>query len=244
MDSSLSDVSVANRVIRRDRRGSSSPVVVDATTGSRFVKLCGASQGVLPLVAEMIVGYLAEQLQLAVPARELVEIPAAVPSDDPNDELRDLLSASVGLNLGFALLDGARDLTTPEFERVDVVTAARVLWLDTLVQNLDRTVRNPNLMMRRGTVWLIDHGACLPFQHDWSAVTEQAPQRAYDSTAHVFAWALPVLADVHAECASRISRDVLREAVAPVPDAWLGAEPARRREAYVAFLWKRLASLQ
>lgn len=233
----------AQRVLRRDRRGSSSPVVVETEAGPRFVKLHGASQGVLPLVAEIIVAQLAEAIGLHVPARQLVTLPEDVPSDDVNDELRDLLDASVGLNLGFALLDGARDLTAAEFAQVDLATAARVLWLDALVQNLDRTPRNANLMMRRGTVWCIDHGACLPFQHDWAGVTETHPQRAYDTAGHVFAWAAPVLPDVQAELAPLVTRVRLHAAVAPVPDAWLGADPVRRREAYAAFLWKRLQHL-
>jgi hypothetical protein len=230
----------AQRVLRRDRRGSSSPVVVETEAGPRFVKLHGASQGVLPLVAEIIVAQLAEAIGLRVPSRQLVLLPAAAPCDDVSDELRDLLDASVGLNLGFAVLDGARDLTAAEFPQVDLETAARVLWLDALVQNLDRTPRNANLMMRRGTVWCIDHGACLPFQHDWAGVTETHPQRAYDTASHVFAWAAPVLPDIQAALAPHVTRSLLHAAVAPVPDAWLGADPVRRRAAYAAFLWKRL----
>lgn len=234
------DVVQVNRVLRRDRRGSSSPVVVETDSATLFVKLHGASQGVLPLVAELITAELAEALELHVPARTLVSIPAAVPSDDANDELRDLLDASEGLNLGFALLEGARDLTPAEFAHVDLSTAARVLWLDWLVQNLDRTPRNPNVMVRRGTVWLIDHGACLPFQYDWARVTEAHPQRRYDVNGHLFGWAAPVWGDVHAESARRITREVLHAAADRVPDVWLGSDPPRRRAAYAAFLWKRL----
>lgn len=235
--------SVATRVIRRERKGSSSPVVVETTDGTRFVKLHGASQGTAPLVAEIIVGELAEVLGLSVPARSLVELPPEIPSEDQNDELRDLLDRSVGLNLGFAFLDGGRDLTPSEFASAHLVTAARVLWLDMLVQNLDRTPRNANLMIRRGTVWLIDHGACLPFQHDWSGITESHPGRAYDTDGHVFGWTSPVLSDVHAQCAPMLSREVLQAAVRPVPDTWIGGDATRRREGIVAFLWKRLAAM-
>ncbi|WP_353266579.1 HipA family kinase [Gemmatimonas sp.] len=236
----LSAGPVVTRVVSRERKGSSLPVVADTTEGQWFLKLSGASQGVLPLVAEIIVGALAEAIGLHVPARTLVALPAGVASDDPNDELRDLLDASVGCNLGFELLVNARDLTPPEFARVEVTTAARVLWLDAVVQNLDRTIHNPNLMIRRGTIWCIDHGACLPFHHDWGAVTEQMPHRPYDVPSHLFAWAADLLPDVHAQYAPALSREVLRQAVAAVPDAWLGSDPARRREGYVAFLFKRL----
>lgn len=235
---------VATRVIRRERKGSSSPVVAETTDGPRFVKLHGASQGTAPLAAEIIVGELADAIGLSVPERSFVELPTGIPSDDQNDELRDLLDRSAGTNLGFALLEGGRDLTASEFGSANLVTAARVLWLDILVQNLDRTPRNANLMMRRGTIWLIDHGACLPFQHDWSSITESHPERGYDIEGHVFGWASPVLSDVHAQCAPLLTREVLRAAAQPVPDAWIGGDATRRREGFAAFLWKRLAAME
>lgn len=231
------------RVIRRDRRGSSSPVVVETSHGERFVKLCGASQGTPPLVAELIVGALADLIGLAVPARELIELPADVPSDDRNDELRDLLDASAGTNLAFSFIDGARDLAAPEFDKVDLVTAAHVLWLDALVFNVDRTPRNPNIMVRKGTVWCIDHGACLFWQHDWSSISEATASRVYPIATHLFHWAEPVLREVHAQAAPLLTRDALHAAAATVPDVWLGADPSRRREAHVAVLWKRLHAL-
>lgn len=237
------DHTLVTRVHRRERKGSSSPVVAETTDGMRFVKLHGASQGAAPLVAEIIVGALGDALGLSVPARAVVQLPRDVPSDDQNDELRDLLDASVGMNLGFEWLEGARDLGASEFATANLVVASRVLWLDMLVQNLDRTPRNANLMMRRGTIWLIDHGACLPFQHDWSNVTESHPSRAYDVAGHVFGWAAPVLPDVHAHCTPLITREVLRAAVQPVPEAWIGGDAARRREGVVAYLWKRLAAM-
>lgn len=233
----------ATSVIRRERTGSSSPVVVLSTEGQWFTKLRGAAQGIAPLVSEIIVAELADAIGLSVPARVIVHIPPDIPSDDPNDELRDLLSASAGMNVGFELLEAARNLTHAEYDRVPLDVAASVLWLDMLVQNLDRSPANPNIMVRRGTYWLIDHGAALPFQHDWRAVREDSAQRPYIIANHVFAWAEPVLAAVHESVHGRITRDVLARAVDTVPDE-LFTDPhgdiVRRRAMYVAFLWKRL----
>lgn len=233
----------AARVVRRERSGSSSPVVVTTTDGEWFTKLRGAAQGVAPLVAEIIVAELAEAIGLPVPARVLVTVPADIPSDDANDELRDLLTASVGINVGFALLEAARNLTRAEYERVPLDVAATVLWLDMLVQNLDRSPANPNVMVRRGTYWLIDHGAALPFQHDWSTVREDSAQRPYAIANHVFSWAEPVLAAAHQLVSGRVTREVLERAVHYVPEEYLmgshGGVP-RRRAMYVAYLWKRL----
>ncbi len=232
----------ATRVVRRERSGSSSPIIVESSTGPWFTKLRGAAQGVPPLVAELIVAELADALSLAVPARALIELPSNVPSDDVNDELRDLLDKSVGLNVGFHVLEAARNLTRVEFDRVPLDVAASVLWLDMLVQNLDRTPANPNLMVRRGTYWLIDHGASLSFHHDWGAVHEYSARQPYDLTGHVFGWAAPVLSAAHESLGVRATRALFNHAVSVVPDELLagtGVDVSRRRAAYAAWLWKR-----
>jgi hypothetical protein len=165
-----------------------------------------------------------------------------VPSDDVNDELRDLLDKSTGLNVGFQLLEAARNLTRVEFESVPLDVAASVLWLDMLVQNLDRTPANPNMMVRRGTYWLIDHGAALSFHHDWGAVHEYSARQPYDVRGHVFGWAAPVLAAAHESLGVRATRALFGRAVSVVPDEYLvgtGVEVSRRRAAYAAWLWKR-----
>jgi hypothetical protein len=233
----------AERVVRRERHGSSSPVVVECADGPWFTKLRGAAQGVATLIAELIVAELAEHLSLSTPARVLVKLPADIPSDDANDELRQLLDASVGTNVGFAVLDNARNLERQEAERVPLEVAAAVLWLDMLAQNFDRTPANPNIMVRRGTYWLIDHGATLPFQHDWSSVREESAQRPYNIEKHLFAFAAPVLSLAHDLLAPRIDREALAESISVVPDEFLsvfGGDVARRRAMYSAFLWKRL----
>lgn len=233
----------ASRVLRRDRHGSSSPVVVETTQGQWYTKLRGAAQGIAPLIAELIVASLAEQLALPVPERALIALVKDIPSDDVNDELRDLLDASAGTNVGLSLLEAARNLTSAEYERVPLDVAASVLWLDMLVQNLDRSAANPNIMVRRGTYWLIDHGAALPFQHDWSGVSEASAMRPYNVAGHLFGWAAPILSTVHEQSAPRITRDALIAAVSCVPDEFLmsfGGDTERRRAMYVALLWKRL----
>ena len=233
----------ATNVVRRERNGSSSPVVVETPSGMWFTKLRGAAQGVPTLIAELIVAELAEHLSLSTPARSLVEIPEDIPSADANDELRQLLDASIGTNVGFALLNSARNLERQEADRVPLEVAASVLWLDMLVQNFDRTPANPNIMVRRGTYWLIDHGATLPFQHDWAAVREDSAQRSYNVTGHLFGFAAPVLSLAHDLHSPRITRQAIADSVAVVPDEFLsvfGGDAGRRRAMYAAFLWKRL----
>ena len=234
-------------MLRADRRGSSWPVVVETENGLWFTKMRGAAQGTPALVSEIIVAEIARAIRLLVPAWCVVDLPHGVACDDPNDELRDLLDRSAGENVGFEFLEGARDLQATEAPSLDAGFAARVLWLDAFVQNVDRTPHNPNVMVRRGRYWLIDHGVALTFHHDWAGVTESSPERAYDASRHLFRFAAAALPDVTRELAPLLTRDVIANAVAMVPASLLPAslsegEIVRRRAAYGAFLWKRLGA--
>lgn len=226
-------------------RGSTWPVLVDAGDRKLVVKLRGSAEGLLPLVAEIVVGALAKALGLLVPERFLVEVPAAIESDDPHEELADLLRRSAGFNLGLQWLEGFRDATAADAARINPQLAASIVWLDALVQNPDRTAQNPNLMIKAGQIWLIDHGAALPFHHDWSSVTEQAPREAGTIVSeHLLKVDERALVAADARLGAQLDRETLERALLEVPDVFLRAltdgEPARHRAAYVAYLWKRL----
>jgi hypothetical protein len=228
------------------RRGSSWPVVVRTEAGEFLTKLRGAAQGVMPLIAELIVGELATVLGLPVPERSLIVLDETTPSDDHTDELLDLIARSRGMNLGFRYLHGATDLRNDEHGRVPPEVAATILWLDGLVTNPDRTPQNPNVMLWHRQPWLIDHGAALSFHFDLGRLTEQTPRDApFDWRGHLFAEHAALVARVDVECAARFDRGVLAKAVSVVPDDFLvtafpRVAPADVRGIYAAFLWKRL----
>ena len=216
-------------------------MLAETEVGPRFVKLRGAGQGVPPLVAEIVVARIADAIGLRVPQPVLIELPAAIESANRRDELRDLLDRSVGVNLGFAYLDGATMFVPSDAGRVSADDAAAVVWLDALVMNPDRTARNPNMMWWQGRLWLIDHGAALGFQYSWEDVTESAPTRAFvTGDPHVLQTRVANIADWDEILAARLTRDALESALADVPDAFLSGDAERRRAAYVAYLWKRL----
>ena len=234
----------ARRVIAADRGGSSWPVLIDTEAGVFFTKLRGAAQAPATLVAEIIVGQLADALSLSVPARVLIEVPPDLQSDDRHEELAQLLRFSVGLNLGFEYLSGAQIFQPSDLGRVDPDLASRIVWLDGLVQNPDRSAKNPNLLWSRNRLWLIDHGACLGFHHRWSNVTEASPRaRGWQPSSHVLRSRAIRLTLVDPAITALLDRTVLEAAIDTVPEEFLaktGTTARRRRAAYVAFLWKRL----
>jgi hypothetical protein len=231
-------------VLRADRSGSSWPVLIETEAGIFHTKLRGAAQAPAALAAEIIVGELADRLALSVPARVLIDIPPELPSEDRHDELIQLLRFSVGLNLGFEYLPGARNFVTADVTRVSLDLASRIAWLDGLVQNPDRTARNPNLLWSHDRLILIDHGASLGFQHRWAGLNEESPRaRGWSISSHVLESRATRRAQVDGELAACLNRAALESAVGAVPEEYLGAaegQAARRRAAYAAYLWKRL----
>ncbi|MEU3984274.1 HipA family kinase [Streptomyces sp. NPDC026672] len=241
----------ATRFVAPLRSGGSVPGVVEADDlGTYVVKFTGSAQGRKALVAEVIVGELARALGLRFPELVLVHFDSAIGRDEPHQEVRDLLDASHGLNLGMDYLPGARDLT-PEVARtfpVDPLEAGRIVWLDALTVNVDRTVHSSNLMVwptfgiAPARLWLIDHGAALVFHHRWDA---SAPAKAYDFRHHALGHYGPDVRAADAELAPKVTEELLRGILTEVPDAWLADEPGfatpdEVRAAYVGYLAARV----
>jgi hypothetical protein len=229
------------------REGGSLPGIVEGDDlGTYVCKFRGAGQGVRVLVAEVIVSALATRLGLHTPRLVALELDPELARYEADEEVQDLLNASAGTNLGIDFLPGAFGYEGEASTPADV--AARILWLDAFTANVDRTWRNPNLLLWHDDVWVIDHGASLYFHHAWNnGVTDPARFAAqpWDVADHVFG--------AHAERLARLDAAIglsdhdLAECVAEIPDVWLepvpGAEtPDQLRAAYVAFLSARLAT--
>ncbi|MEU2875808.1 HipA family kinase [Streptomyces sp. NPDC007070] len=243
----------ATRYVEPLHSGGSVPGVVEADDlGTYVVKFTGSAQGRKALVAEVVVGELARALGLRFPELVLVHFDPELAAHEPHQEVRDLLDASPGVNLGMDYLPGARDFTPKAAESfaVDPLEAGRIVWLDALTANVDRTVHSSNLMIwpTLGTVpprlWLIDHGAALVFHHRWDT---SAPDKAYDFRHHALGRYGPDVRAADAELAPRVTPELLRSVLAEVPDAWLADEPGfagpeELRAAYVEYLAARVAA--
>jgi hypothetical protein len=185
---------------------------------------------------------------LPVPERVIVELAASVPTDDRRDELLDVLGASHGQNLGLRYLDKATIVRDDQLHLVSADLAARILWLDGLILNPDRTRTNPNLLIAGRRPWLIDHGATLSFHFDWDAVTEQSPRGpGPNARDHLLAGRAHLTPAIDSSMTERLSRDRLAAALGRVPKSFLaaaypGEDAERVRARYHAFLWKRLGA--
>ncbi|MFF8319805.1 HipA family kinase [Streptomyces bobili] len=236
---------IATRFITPLREGGSLPGLVEADDLAAYVlKFTGAGQGRKTLVAEVVCGELARRLGLRVPRLVTVELDSVLGLGEPEQQVQDLLRSSGGTNLGMAFLSGALGFDPLAFP-VDPAQAGRIVWFDALINNVDRSWRNPNLLMHRGDLWLIDHGATMIWHHNWPSA-EASAARPYDASDHALARFRPDIAAAAAELAPRITADLLDEVTAEIPDAWLTDEPGfdtpdALRRAYAAPLLARAA---
>lgn len=226
------------------REGGSLPGVVEADDDGTYVaKFSGAGQGVAALVAEVLVGELARRLGVRVPELVLAELDPEIARREPDPEIQHLLKASAGTNLGVDFLPGSIGYDGMAW-RPEPAEAARIVWLDAYTANIDRTWRNPNLLIWHRELWAIDHGAALIFQHAWPPVETWASRR-YDLSDHVLLGRAGQLDDaataaLDGELTARITADLLEEVLALVPDGWLGSDPTATRRLYLRYLSARL----
>ncbi|MFE9423877.1 HipA family kinase [Kitasatospora sp. NPDC006697] len=228
------------------REGGSMPGLVAGDDHRLYaLKWSGAAQGRKALVAEVLAGELGRSLGLPVPELVRIELDPVLARSEPEQQIQDQMRASGGVNIGLAFVSGALNFDPLCFE-VPAGLAARVLWFDALIGNVDRSWRNPNLLVADGELVLIDHGASLIFHHSWSGAAGWT-RRPYDAGDHALRrFAGPALAAADAELAERCTPELLAAAAAAVPEEFLLDEPGFEgpdavRAAYVDQLTARLA---
>ena len=240
----------ATRYVTPLREGGSLPAIVEADDdGLYVVKFRGAGQGPRALVAEVIAGEIGRALGLPVPALALVTLDPDIGRTEPDGEIRDLLKASVGLNLGVDYLPGALGYDPAASTPPPAQLAADIVWFDALVLNVDRTPRNPNLLEWHRRLYCIDHGASLYVHHDWAEAPSRAASPFPQIKDHVL---LPVAGEVRAagdRLRAKLTPALLRAVADAVPDAWLPEDPTvggarAQRHAYVEWLSRRLADAE
>jgi hypothetical protein len=232
----------ATRYVTPLREGGSLPGLMEADDlGTYVVKWRAAGQGVQVLVAEVVCGELARALGLPVPALVTVDVAPELAVGEPDFEVQELLQRSAGRNLGLDYLPGALDFEAG-VASVDPALAGRVLWFDALVGNVDRSWRNPNMLFWHGRLQLIDHGAALTFHHHWPGAAA-AVSRPYDASQHALVECEPDVAAADTLLAPRVTRGLLADVLAQVPDDWLeGPSPEEPPDAVRARYVEQLAA--
>jgi hypothetical protein len=241
---SLRTVNVT-RYVTPLREGGSLPAIAEADDGFLYVlKFRGAGQGQKALIAELLGGEIARMLGFKVPEIVFANLDEAFGRTEPDEEIQDLLKASVGLNLALHYLSGAITFD-PTITTTGALLSSQIVWLDCLLMNVDRTARNTNMLTWHKELWLIDHGAALYFHHSWHNWREQALRPFVQVKDHVLLQRATELDLVDAEFRAILTEDRIRAIVSLIPDGWLTGEssfnsPQEYRDAYASFLLTRI----
>ena len=231
----------ATRYVTPLREGGSLPGLVEADDdGLYVVKFRGAGQGLKALVAEVVVGQLAGAVGLPVPELVFVEISPELGRTEPDPEINELITSSAGLNFGVDFLPGALDYSAAQPDGIDGDFASALVWFDALTTNVDRTPRNPNLLVWHGRTWLIDHGAALYQHHAERDLVARAREPFPMIGDHVL---LPLADRIPAadeRLGAALGAAEIERALQLIPDEWLGEDPAADRSAYSEYLFRRL----
>lgn len=227
------------------KEGGSLPAIAEADDGfSYVVKFRGAGQGIKALVAELIGGELARVLGFKVPEIVFANLDSSFGRTEPDEEIQDLLKASIGENLALHYLSGAITYD-PAVTKVNPQTASRLVWLDALITNMDRTARNANMLTWRGELWLIDHGAALYFHHNWTGheTSKKSPFAMIKD--HILLPQASQLEKADEFCKKLVTAEKLREIIQLIPDEWLqdydpAYSPEQVKDIYFDFIWYRI----
>ena len=246
----LIDTVTAREYLQPLREGGSLPAVLDTDDGLYVTKFRGAGQGPRALIAELVVGLVARELGLPVPDLALVDVPEGLADDVQDSEIRELVDASRGTNVGLRYLDGAFNYDARAAgDLVDPALAADVVWLDACLTNPDRTARNPNLLVWDRRPWLIDHGSALYAHHAWATVDDARTRTPFPLIRdHVLLLRADDIDAADRRLAAELTPDRIARIMESVPDALLGDPhalgpfdaPADLRQRYTRYLVERL----
>jgi len=230
------------------REGGSLPAIVKADDDILYVmKFRGAGQGKKALIAELIGGLLAKEIGLKMPELVFMNLDDSFSKTEPDEEIQDLLKFSVGLNLGLHFLSGAITYD-PIVSIADPLSASKVVLLDSIITNIDRTAKNTNLLNWNKELWLIDHGASLYFHHNWKNWESHLERTFPNVKDHVLLERATQLEKAKEEIRLVLNKEKIQEIISLIPEDWLMEESnifstSEMRRAYVSFLMSKLSNI-
>ena len=148
------------------------------------------------------------------------------------------------MNLALDFLPGAFAFDPSVGPAPDAELASSIVWFDAYVTNVDRTVRNTNILVWHKRLWLIDNGASLYFHFAGPDYVARASSPFLEIRSHVLLRPASALHEVDGVLSARPAPNVIQSIVSLIPDAWLDDpaffSPEERRAAYSSYLSARL----
>lgn len=231
------------------REGGSLPAITEADDEFLYVlKFHGAGQGRKALIAELICGELARAIGLKIPEIVFAELDKSYGRTEGDEEIQDLLRASEGLNLGLHYLSGAITYD-PAVNEIDPLLASKIVLLDAIITNVDRTARNTNMLMWHKELWLIDHGAALYFHHSWDNWEAHSKKLFPMIKDHVLLPFASKLNEADSALKDILTKNLIDSIVDIIPEVWLSPRASdpdanEMKAVYRSYLLNRISISQ
>lgn len=233
------------RYISPLREGGSLPALAEADDEFKYVvKFRGSGHGEKALIADFLGSEIARAAGFKVPEQVFLNLDEYFGQSEGDEEIQDLLKWSRGLNLGVHFLQGAMTVD-PYVNPIDEDLASRIVWLDAFITNVDRTIKNTNMLLWNKEIWLIDHGAAFYFHHSWNNWEQSALTPFPYIKDHALLRKATKMTAADLAMRQRLTAARLSEIVDTIPDEWLkwkdgtDDDAKERREVYRNFLLKR-----
>lgn len=225
------------------REGGSLPALVEASDGFKYVlKFKGSGHKEKSVISEFLGGEIARQLGFKVPELVFLNLDEAFGRTEADEEIQDLLKWSQGTNLGLHFLSGAINYD-PNVMKIDEDLASKIVWLDAFITNVDRTVKNTNMLMWHHELWLIDQGSSFYFHHHVTDIEKQAKTPFPYIKDHIFLAKSNQVEKVDNTFKALITDDFIKELTNTIPEEWLVWDPDKtpeeHRSLYAQFIKTR-----
>src|SRR5690606_33558369 len=136
----------------------------------------------------------------------------------------------------------------PLVTKIDGLLASKVVLLDSIMSNIDRTAKNPNLLIWNHELWVIDNGASFYFHHNWPTWENHLTKTFPLIKDHVLLPQATALEEATANIQNTLTPEVVDQIIETIPEDWLLNEvdvlaPAAIKEAYKQYLSTKLSMI-
>jgi hypothetical protein len=221
---------IAETILSDFRTSSSLPVLVETTSRTKCVlKWKGTGEGPLANAVDWISLHLAQRIGIPVPTPYLITISSDLMDKTRDPDINDLITRSLGVNLGVEFLEGFTPFKLTHVDAIDPALKNLIYMFDVLFLNIDRTDHNPNMVFSQNILYCIDFAAAMSMKMLMNG--QNHSERALLSVIRRHPFYKKVsevnLVDLVVEAS------IVNEIVSSIPDDWLVDPEATKRNLVV-----------
>jgi hypothetical protein len=207
------------------RSGSSLPLLVGANDTERYVvKPYGNGDGVMASIVEWLASKLGIDLGLPILEPVLIDLDPTFSQQAADPETKELIEKSPGINLATRFLEGAVGYRPELADTLESQLKADIFLFDLFCLNIDRTLRNPNILWQNQSLWCIDYSSSLTLRSCINAINYQEATLLPQLKKHIF-YDPTIDPEDFVQRLTSISSESIKNLVYSLPESWI--EPSQ-----------------